>query len=109
MVTFDHCRFARAFLYWAMRRRLLAFPEFKALMDGIWRSECRIQACQGKEVFASFGLAHRIASKSGHDGHRSRTAYKCRVCGGYHVGSRSTVQRKKRARIRLERMEMELA
>ena len=44
--------------------------------------------CAGKECFANYALAERIAKLSAnrHAGHKMR-AYRCPECGSFHVGT----------------------
>lgn len=47
----------------------------------------RVSSCEGKERFASFNLADRIASRQAHRRGKKFQAYACSDCGGFHVGT----------------------
>jgi len=43
-------------------------------------STCKA-ACEGKERFATWSLAHHVAKRK-----RGCEAYRCRFCGHWHIG-----------------------
>lgn len=45
----------------------------------------RLSACEGKHRYPSPGLAHEVAGRSRHP----VSVYRCKACGGYHIGGRS--------------------
>lgn len=47
----------------------------------------RAASCEGKEKFANFSLAEKIASKQAHRRGKKFQAYACTDCGGFHVGT----------------------
>ena len=44
--------------------------------------------CNGKQRFVSFNVASTRASRIAHRSGLKVHAYRCNVCGGFHVGSR---------------------
>jgi hypothetical protein len=48
----------------------------------------RLSACDGKQAFHTMTQAQKIAAKSRRQGGRGmRRAYRCKVCGMFHIGA----------------------
>lgn len=52
-------------------------------------------ACDGKERFLTFALAERITKLRRHNAKLGRQVYRCRECGGYHMGTSLQLQVKR--------------
>lgn len=111
--TLELLTFARAVFTWAAKSKRMSWPEFNAKMRNVIWHERRLIGCQGKHGFTSMVQADRMAQKSGKNGHRSRVAYRCRVCNLFHVGHREADLRRLRdrefAKRRIRAAEMEMA
>ena len=72
-------------------------------------------ACAGKERFQTHALAERIRKVRRHNSKLPRQVYKCRECGGFHIGTSLQLQAKVRgqsyitARVRRDEAESEFA
>lgn len=44
-------------------------------------------SCSGKHRFTDPALARRVASRTSHTHSEPMSAYRCRLCGGWHIGS----------------------
>ena len=53
--------------------------------------------CVGKERFTTFALAERVSKRRRREGTK-RGPYRCRECGGYHIGSSLGAEREPRVR-----------
>ena len=49
-------------------------------------------ACEGKERFASYALAERLRKVRRANSKLARQVYKCRECGGFHLGTSLQLQ-----------------
>jgi hypothetical protein len=87
-VNLGHLAFARAFLEWAHRWRLVTHQEFNRLMGNVRIKEGRVFGCHGKESFLTFKMAHKVAKRHARHG-TPRTAYHCHACEMFHVGTRA--------------------
>ena len=47
----------------------------------------RLTACNGRDAFASSAQARELARRVSRNGHRQANAYRCFVCGRWHVGT----------------------
>lgn len=56
------------------------------------------QSCVGKELFATYGAAEKIAARGRR--HDNRHPYRCSACNGFHIGSQ--VGRRRRRPHQLE-------
>lgn len=50
-------------------------------------SDRRLMSCEGKKRFQSFGRAERVAGDQARRYGGKFSAYSCRDCAGFHVGS----------------------
>lgn len=87
-VDLRHCQFARAFLGWAVMTRLdgLTWAEYQTLLHAVYARERRIEGCGHKEAFLTFAAATKITKRRrGHNGSKHRHAYRCDLCGAFHI------------------------
>jgi hypothetical protein len=104
-----HLEFARAFLDYCLRTRRIDFQSYNRLIKSVARWERGVFGCRGKERFATFELAYRVATAHRRDGHNRRRPYSCRVCGGYHLAPAESRLRRARERVLAARRELEFA
>lgn len=62
-----------------------------------------VSGCMGKRRFESFAIARERATTR-RDGKRPRVAYRCRFCGGVHIGERDVQRERADRRLRREVM-----
>jgi hypothetical protein len=86
-MSLGHLAFAKSFLAWALRWHLLSIREHDFLLGSVAEKERGLIACDGKESFQTFKMAHKVAQRHARHG-AARCAYHCPKCHQYHVGSR---------------------
>lgn len=92
---------AKAVFRWAALHRLISIGEHVDLMRSVNDSERALAGCQ-KITYASFVIASRVAAerRRGRDGHKRCLAYRCRVCGLFHLGDASYERDRRRMKER---------
>ncbi len=60
------------------------------------RTERQQAGCEGKHRFDDPRLARRVASRSAHTNGDRMSAYRCRLCGGWHIGSNLTKRKRRK-------------
>jgi hypothetical protein len=84
--TLEDLTFARAIFLWAVLSHRMRWVEHKELMRSVIAQERKLVGCSGKEGFGSFDQAKAVADRRrGKDGHKRRNAYRCDLCGGWHL------------------------
>ena len=63
----------------------------------VTEEELRTSGCEGKERFATFGLADQIARRNTRQRMR-RQPYRCPHCQGFHLGTPSLGRKKQQVR-----------
>lgn len=53
------------------------------------KAEFRAAACQGKEPYRTAALAMKVLRRRQRNGgdHKTLQAYRCKLCGNYHIGA----------------------
>ena len=87
MIDARHLQFARAFLYHCAKNGRIRWGEYNDLMRDIVRRERLMQGCAGKEAFATYELAQRVADRPCRDGQVHRKVFHCAACGLWHLAS----------------------
>jgi hypothetical protein len=67
----------------------------------------RVAGCEGKIRFNTFSRAKATAKKSAQRHEGKYTAYPCRLCGGFHIGSHIGRPKDARKTLRLVRISAE--
>ena len=89
-MTFDDCRVARAMFDWALRMHRLSWAAYCVLMRNVSAWERRLIGC-GKESFDTFDAAAVVATKMmRREANTLVQAYRCHLCGRFHVAHRNT-------------------
>jgi hypothetical protein len=109
VISADQLRFDRAVINWLMGDHRLSWAEGADLIRSVIDKERILAMCQGKEQFASFALATKVADmrERGNSGYNRGRPYQCPACGSFHLGSRTSQDRLRVKQKRERSMESE--